>query len=67
MNRHVSGVEEEYHSAVSRSQNASIKVEEGTKFLNFVPVKNLPSLKERKKDFFALLFDLEKYERVGQI
>ena len=31
MNRHVSGVEEEYHSAVSRSQNASIKVEEGKK------------------------------------
>ena len=35
MNRHVSGVEEEYHSAVSRSQNASIKVEEGSIFKNF--------------------------------
>ena len=46
MNRHVSGVEEEYHSAVSRSQNASIKVEEGKEFWNFYFCKkNLTKLK----------------------
>ena len=40
MNRHVSGVEEEYHSAVSRSQNASIKVEEGKKFERKIDLKS---------------------------